>query len=140
MDIPLIKGDSRLGGLQLYVDSANTGTVPIYISKNSGKGIQELTNIAIGKTSSPSRNRIIIAGGICDCTERNTDSSNPREKFVFNFDSVDSMTSYLYNLFTESYKQIIKAGLDIKDFRLPALGQVVLKADLPGHQFYLPDI
>ena len=108
MDTPLIIGDSRLEGFQLHVDNANPGTVPIYISKNSGKGIQELTNIAIGKTSSLSHNRIIIAGGICDCTERNTNISNPREKFVFNFDSAENMTNYLYNLFTESYKQISK--------------------------------
>ena len=31
-------------------------------------------------------------------------------------------------------------GFDIKDFRSPALGQAVLKADLPEHQFYLADI
>ena len=82
MDTPLIIGDSRLEGFQLHVDNANTGTVPIYISKNSGKGIQDLTNIAIEKNTDLSHNRIIIAGGICDCTERNTDSSNPREKWV----------------------------------------------------------
>ena len=109
MDTPLIIGDSRLEGFQLHVDNANPGTVPIYISKNSGKGIQDLTNIAIEKTTDLSHSRIIIAGGICDCTERNTDNSNPREKFIFKFDSVDSMTNYLNSLFIESNKQISKA-------------------------------
>ena len=32
----------------------------------------------------------------------------------------------------------LKPGLDIKDFRLPGLGQVVLKTYLHEHQLYLP--
>ena len=99
MDISLIIGDSRLDGLQQYIDIANTGVMPIYVSKNSGKGIQDLTNIAIGKTSNHPHARIIIAGGICDCTERNADSGNPFEKFILNFEFVDRITSHLNDLF-----------------------------------------
>ena len=50
--------------------------------------------------------RIIIAGGICDCTERNIDSGNPLEKFIFNFDSTERMTSHLNSLYLDSYKSI----------------------------------
>ena len=35
---------------------------------------------------------------------------------------------------------LLSAELDIQDFRLPALGQLVLKADLPKPNFYLSDI
>ena len=35
---------------------------------------------------------------------------------------------------------LLTAELDIKDVRLPALQQVVLKNDLPEHLFYLPNI
>ena len=39
-----------------------------------------------------------------------------------------------------SLSKTMITGLDIKDFRLPALGQVVLTIYLPNISFYLPDI
>ena len=48
MDISYIIGDSRLTGMQYYVDIANAGTRPMHVIKCSCKGIQEC--ILIKKT------------------------------------------------------------------------------------------
>ena len=39
---------------------------------------------------------------------------------------------------TVRYIRIYCPGVDIEVFRLPALGQLVFRADLSEHQFYLP--
>ena len=44
----------------------NTGTRPIYAIKCRGKGLQELTTIAIGKTENHPNARIIITGELCE--------------------------------------------------------------------------
>ena len=98
----IIIGDSRLSGLQYFVNRANTGTIPIQVLTCSGKGIQELTTIIENQTTNHPYARVILVGGICDCTQRNKDHRNISDKFIFNFDNSKDLTDHLYNLFKAS--------------------------------------
>ena len=102
MNTSLIIGDSRLSGLQYFVNIANTGTIPIQVLACSGKGIQELTTIIENQTTNHPYARVILVGGICDCTQRNEDYRNISDKFIFNFDNSKDLTEHLYNLFKAS--------------------------------------
>ena len=104
MDISFIFGDSRITNIQQHIDTANSENRPIYALKYSGKGLQELTTIAIDRTERHPHAKVIITGGICDFTERNSDHYNPQEKFLFNYNSVGALTSHMDNLFNESYQ------------------------------------
>ena len=108
MSLSLVVGDSRLSGLQYYINQENTGTIPIYVLSCSGKGIQELTAIIENQTTNHPYARVILAGGICDCTQRNEDCSNISDKFVFNFDNSKDLTDHLYNLFIASSRDLLR--------------------------------
>ena len=114
MDLSYIVGDSRLTGLQYYVNIYNTESLPIYVIKRSGKGICELTSIVKEKTENHPAAKVILVGGICDCTVRNENSSNPNDKFIFNFPSAEVMVEHLHSLYKDSHKDLAHSRPNVR--------------------------
>ena len=114
MNLYMVIGDSRISGLQYYINRANTGTIPIHVLSCSGKGIQELTSIIESQTKNHPYARVILAGGICDCTQRNEDSRNISDKFIFNFDSSTELIDHLYTLFKDSSRDLSRNRPNVK--------------------------
>ena len=114
MNLSMVIGDSRLAGLQYYINRAKTGTIPIHVLSCSGKGIQELTTIIEEQTKNHPYARVILAGGICDCTQRNDDCRNISDKFIFNFDNSTELTDHLYTLFKDSSRDLSRSRPHVK--------------------------
>ena len=112
MDTAFIIGDSRMKGLQFYIDRINQGPVPIYVVKNSGKGLFSFTTTVINTTVNHPKARVILAGGICDCTFKN--SNKQGEKFRFIFKDKDEMVNHLHDLFLDSNKKILQTRPEVK--------------------------
>ena len=98
MSCAFVHGDSRLEGMQSYIDEINPGVIPIYVCKHSGHGMYDITTKVLTCLEQHPTAIIIIAVGICDFTSRR----NKSEKYKFMFETKDSMTSYIVNLFEES--------------------------------------
>ena len=76
MNIGFIIGDSRLQGMQEYIDSIDTQGMDIRVMQLSGKGLFKVTSQAMSQLQYYPFAKVIIAAGICDCTFKN----KPNEK------------------------------------------------------------
>ena len=101
MDLSFVFGDSRMEGMQTHIDAHANG-VPIYVRKYSGKGLYDITTEIIKCLDTYPKAKIIVAGGIWDCTHR----ENKHDKFKFVFKSVVEMSSHVVALFKDSHRRI----------------------------------
>ena len=106
MDISFIIGDSRVAGMRILIEQINHGSRHIRAVKCSGKGIRDLTTKVIKITEHHPSAHVIIAGGIYDFTERNEDTSNLNEKFIFKYFNVMPLCEHLHSLFIDSCKEL----------------------------------
>ena len=97
MSCAFVHGDSRLEGMQSYIDKINPGVTPIYVCKHSGHGMYDITTKVLTCLEQHPTAIIIIAAGICDFTSRR----NKSENYKFMFETKDSMTSYIVKVIPE---------------------------------------
>ena len=105
MPVAFIFGDSRVEGMQTYINSIDTGDTQIRVVKLSGKGLFVITTEVINTLKLFPNAKVIITAGICDCTFRN----NKLEQYRFNFESPDDLVSHLCELYKDSYHKIHSA-------------------------------
>ena len=102
MNIGFIIGDSRLQGMQEYIDSIETQGMDIRVMQLSGKGFFKVTSQAMSQLQYYPFAKVIIAAGICDCTFKN----KPNEKFRFTFNRPEEVINHLDELYKYSAKEL----------------------------------
>ena len=95
-----------LPSLQTHIDQHNTGALTIHVCKYSGKGMYYITSKALECLDAYPNAKIIVAAGICDCTQR----ENRYEDFRFVF----SNATHIVNLCKDSHRRIIEKNSDAR--------------------------
>ena len=98
MNIAFIFGDSRLENMQTHINDIYNGNLPIYVEKYNGKGLHFLTTEVLECLKIYPTARIIMAGGICDCSHR----PNRLVNFRCTFTSMSEMSEDIMALFYDS--------------------------------------
>ena len=99
-----IIGDSRLTEFDDYIRRANENNLPIVVDADRGARLNRLATNTINCIHASKQTKVIIAGGINNCTFKDHQSG----KFKFIFQSVEEMTEHIMYQFENADQQIRK--------------------------------
>ena len=97
-----ILGDSRLTGFETYIGRVNEHNFPIVVNADRGARLNRLSTNAINCIHDYNQAKVIIAGGINNCTFK--DHTSGKFKFIFN--NVEEMTEHIMYDFESIDQQI----------------------------------
>ena len=101
MNTVYIMGDSRLKNFYSFINAANLQSLPIYVKAENGARLQQLCTSTINCLHRHSEAFVIKAGGINDCTFKDTFTG----KYMYKFATSDDMVKHVMDQFEDIDKR-----------------------------------
>ena len=88
-----INGDSRLTDFESYIRTENEDRLPIYVEAQRGARLNQLGTMTVNRLHNTPGAAVMIAGGINDCSFKNTLTG----KYLFTFENANDMVYHIMN-------------------------------------------